>query len=88
MALTFRQEVISSDTYIERCWQLLEPGQIEIAYSQEESAAFQAWSGEQYQAAKANFVEQRADPERGVLDYIDRRGNVISQTARKGGEDE
>jgi hypothetical protein len=88
MALTFRQEVISTETYIERCWELIQPGQIEVGYSPEESAAFQAWSGAQYQAAKANFVEQRADPERGVLDYIDRHGNVISQTAQKGGGNE
>ena len=87
MALTFRQEVIPTETYLERCRQVLQPGQIEIGYSPEESAAFQAWSGEQYQAAKKNFVEQRADPERGVLDYLDRYRNVVTQSVPRSNDD-
>lgn len=88
MALTFRQEVIPADTFVERCWQLIKPGQILVGYSPEESDAFRAWSAEQYDAARQNFVAQRDDPQRGVLDYVDRYGNVVSQTTKRSRDDE
>ncbi|MGW8224860.1 MAG: hypothetical protein ACWGOY_03965 [Anaerolineales bacterium] len=87
-ALTFRQEVIPADTYIERCRQFIHSAQIEIVYSPGESNAFRSWSGEQFEAAKVNFLQQRDDPQRGVLDYVDRYGNVVSQTSKGGGENE
>jgi hypothetical protein len=87
-ALTFRQEVIPAHTYIERCRQLIQSAQIEIVYSQGESDAFRSWSDDQFEAAKVNFLQQRDDPQRGVLDYLDRHGNVVSQTSRGGGKNE
>lgn len=88
MALTFRQEVIAADTYVERCWQLIQSGQIEIGYSQEESESFRSWSDEQFAAARKNFLQQREDPQRGVLDYVDLDGRVVSQTGMRNSSDE
>jgi len=88
MALTFRQEVIEADTYMERCRQLIKAGQIEIGYSQEETEAFRAWSAEQIEAARKNFLQQREDPSRGVLAYVDRTGRVVSQTQGRNEGDE
>lgn len=87
-ALTFRQEVIPADTYTERCRQLIQSAQIEIEFSPDESDTFRSWSDEQFEAAKVNFLQQRDDPQRGVLDYVDRYGNVISQTSSGGKENE
>lgn len=88
IALTFRQEVIEADTYMERCWQLIEAGQIEIGYSQIETDAFRAWSAEQIEAARKNFLQQREDPSKGVLAYVDRTGRVVSQTQGRNDGDE
>ena len=88
MALTFRQEVIAADIYVERCWELIQAGQIEIGYSSEETAAFRAWSDEQFQAARKNFLQQREDPDKGVLAYVDQTGHVVSQNGVRNGSDE
>ena len=88
MAVTFLQEVIAADTYQERCWHLIQSGQVEIGYSHDESKAFRAWSDEQFKAARKHFLEQRDDPQRGVLDYVDKSGQVISQTAARSSSDE
>lgn len=88
MALAFRQEVIEADTYMERCRQLIETGQIEIGYSQEETDALHAWSAAQIEAARKNFLEQRVDPSRGVLAYVGRDGRVVNQTRGKDKGDE
>jgi hypothetical protein len=88
MALTFRDEVIEAGTYMERCRQLMELGQIEVSYSQEETDAYHAWSVEQIEAARKNFLQQREDPSRGVLAYVDLDGRVVSQTRGREEDDE
>jgi hypothetical protein len=87
MAITFLQEVIPADTYEERCWQLLQGGPVEVGYSHDESLAFRSWSDAQFTQAKAHFLEQRDDPQRGVLDYRDETGRVISQRAIRSDRD-
>jgi hypothetical protein len=88
MAVTFLQEVIPADTYQERCWQMIQSGQIEIGYSHEESKTFRSWSEEQFKAARKHFLDQREDPQRGVLNYVDKRGNIVSQSATGSSSDE
>ncbi len=88
LALTFRQEVIEANTFLERCRQLIEAGQIDMGYSQEETDAFRSWSAEQIEAARKNFLQQREDPSKGVLAYVDLDGRVISQTRGKEEGDE
>ena len=87
MAITFLQEVIPASTYEERCWQLLNDGPVEVGYSHDESLAFRSWSDAQFTEAKAHFLEQRDDPRRGVLDYRDETGRVISQRAIRSDRD-
>jgi hypothetical protein len=88
MAVTFLQEVIPADTYQERCWQMIDSDQVEIGYSHLESEAFMGWSEDQYEEARKHFMEQRADPQRGVLNYIDKYGQVVSQNADRRSGDE
>jgi hypothetical protein len=85
MAVTFLQEVIPAETYKERCWQMIQSGQVEIGYSHDETIAFRLWSEKQFMQARQHFVAQRDDPERGVLDYVAANGQVVSQSAKMGG---
>ncbi len=88
MAVTFLQEVIPADTYQERCWQMIQSGQVELGYSHEESIAFRNWSDMQFTKAREHFLEQRDDPERGVLNYVDKSGQVVSQGVSRSSSDE
>ena len=88
MAVTFLQEVIPADTYQERCWQMIQSGQVELGYSHEESDAFRTWSDMQFTEAREHFLEQRDDPKRGVLNYVDKSGQVVSQSASRSSSDE
>jgi hypothetical protein len=88
MAVTFLQEVIPADTYQERCWQMIQSGQVELGYSHEESISFREWSDAQFTEAKKHFLEQRQDPQRGVLNYVDEYGQVVSQSADRSSSNE
>jgi len=88
MAVTFLQEVIPADTYRERCWQMINSDQVEIGYSYAESESFRSWSEDQYKEARKHFLEQRDDPQRGVLKYVDKYGQVVSQTKGRRPADE
>ena len=74
--------------YQERCWQMIQSGQVELGYSHEESIAFRTWSDMQFTKAREHFLEQRDDPERGVLNYVDKSGQVVSQGVSRSSSDE
>jgi hypothetical protein len=84
MAVTFLQEVIPADTYQERCWQMIHSAEVEVGYSHDETLAFRSWSARQFTQARQHFIEQREDPERGVLDYMAANGQIVSQSAKMG----
>jgi len=88
MAVTFLQEVIAADTFQDRCWQVIQSGNVELGYSHGESLAFRAWSDAQFAEARKHFVEQRDDPRRGVLNYLDKNGQIVSQSANRSLGDE
>lgn len=74
-ALRFRQEHIGRSQFLESCRALGTEEEPAVTYSREETGVFREWSASQFEEARANYQEQRADPSRGVLGWIDDAGN-------------
>lgn len=77
-ALQFQREVISGENFSEQCQALKDVGDPVVALSTEETRVFQKWSVDQFELARKNYVEQRADPTRGVLPHLDEAGREIA----------
>jgi hypothetical protein len=77
-ALQFQREVISGENFSEQCQALMSAGDSVVALSAEETRVFQKWSVDQFEIARENYVEQRADPTRGVLPHLDETGRQIA----------
>jgi hypothetical protein len=75
-ALRFRQEVISAARFSEACHALLTYSKAPVTHSPKETAVFREWSIAQIDAARYNYEEQRKDPSRGVLNWLDESGQV------------
>lgn len=73
-ALLFQQELIGPERFLEECRELLESEYAAVEPSPGETAAFRDWSAAQLDEARRHYAEQRADPERGVLEWRDERG--------------
>ena len=74
MALQFQLEVISAEQYSTECREHVGDEGYQVAPSPDETEVFREWSSNQIEDARQNYLEQRADPERGVLRYRDKRG--------------
>jgi hypothetical protein len=75
-ALQFQREVLDTERFSEECRELMESSEPPVEYSYDETVVFRAWSTAQIEAARANYLEQREDPDRGVLSWIGKDGKV------------
>jgi hypothetical protein len=75
-ALLFQREVISGARFARQCRELTESSVAPVEYSPEETAVFRVWSTAQIDAGRSNYAQQREDPSRGVLDYLDESGHA------------
>lgn len=75
-ALQFQREVISAERFAEQCREAMASKVTLLQASPEESEVFRAWSGAQLEQARDNYQVQKADPERGVLSWLDEEGQV------------
>lgn len=75
-ALLFQREVISGASFARQCRELMKSSVAPVEHSPEETAVFRVWSTAQIDAARSNFAQQREDPSRGVLDYLDESGHA------------
>ena len=71
-ALSYQEALINQRQFEEECRDARVGADIE--YSMTESLVFQAWSAEQIEAAKENYILQKKDG-RGVLEYMGKDGN-------------
>ena len=70
-ALLFQREAISAARFSEQCRELMKSPIVPVTHSPDETVAFHAWSGVQIDMARRNYVQQREDPSRGVLRWLD-----------------
>lgn len=75
-ALRFERDLISSDQFILAGRSLLRENQLALSYSAEETQVFASWSAAQIEAARSHYYAQRADRDRGVLQWQDQSGAV------------
>jgi hypothetical protein len=76
VALLFQREVIGAVGFAKQCRELVESPVAPLEYSPQETTAFRLWSAAQIDAARKNYLEQRKDPNRQVLDYVDEQGRL------------
>ena len=75
-ALQFQRETISPKRFVEECRELTAAAKAPAIHSPEETHAFLLWSQAQIEAARVNYAEQRDDPRRGVLQWLDKTGRI------------
>lgn len=74
-ALRFRQEAIGQIQFLETCRELMALPTPVATFSPQETTVFRRWSASQFADARANYEQQRDDPARGVLRWVDAAGN-------------
>jgi hypothetical protein len=76
VALLYQREVISGAAFSSQCHEHMQSSAAPVKHSPEETTVFRVWSADQIEAARINYLQQREDPDRDVLEYVDESGHI------------